>query len=83
MSRATIKLDDRTFIANFDEYGKPLNIKERKVYAPGKPYESLHDSPYWHHSAKLGGPFTRPNRILREARKKLRIPEPKHASNNV
>lgn len=47
-----VKIDDRTFIVTFDGDAVRV-IKERKLYAPGTPYEALFDAPYWHRSAKM------------------------------
>lgn len=63
-----VRLDDRHFIVAFDSDGEPCSIKERKVYAPGTPHSALYNAPYWHKSAKLGGPETRPRRIIEAAK---------------
>lgn len=57
----------RTFTVTLLPDGRPASIKERKVYAPGKPYEAIYHSAYWHKSMKLGGPKTMPRRILEAA----------------
>lgn len=41
-------IDERKFIVKFDDDGKPLQIKERKIYCKGTPYEGLYNAPYWH-----------------------------------
>jgi outer membrane translocation and assembly module TamA len=69
MREVHVTVDERKFIVKLYENGEPHSIKQRKLYAPGKPYEAWYNAPYWHHSAKLGGPNTRPQRILAETRK--------------
>lgn len=67
--RERVKLGKQLFIVSFDDEGNPRSIKQRKTYAPGKPWSALHDAPYWHHSASLGGPKTKPRRIIEQAQK--------------
>ena len=55
------------FLVTLDERGEPRSIKQRKLYAPGQPYEAWYNASYWHHSAKLG---PRPKRIVEAARAK-------------
>jgi hypothetical protein len=74
MQQVTVKMFDRTFLVFFDERGTPLSIKSRKVYAEGRPFEALYNATYWHHSAGIGGPRTRPYRIIAVARQKAHIP---------
>lgn len=74
MQQVTVKMFDRTFVVFFDDRGTPLSIKTRKVYAEGRPFEALHNSPYWHHSAGIGSARTRPYQIIRAARQKAHIP---------
>lgn len=62
-----VKVDGRVFVVNLDAGGKPQSIKERKVYAPGKPWGRVYNASYWHKSHKLGGPDTMPARILAAA----------------
>lgn len=62
-----VRLDGKLFIVSFDDEGQPKAIKQRKVYAPGKPWSSLYNAPYWHHSMNLDGPKTRPRRIIEQA----------------
>lgn len=48
-----VKLDERHFTVVFDDDGKPLRIRERKLYAPGKPWEAWGETSYWsakHHT---------------------------------
>lgn len=42
-----VRLDGKLFIVPFDEDQPKVN-KQRKAYAPGKPWLSLYDAPYWH-----------------------------------
>lgn len=65
--QVTVKDNGQKFIVLFDEHGNALAIKQRKLYAPGRPYEAWYNAPYWHHSAKLG---PRPKRIVEAARAK-------------
>lgn len=37
----------RVFIVTRDEKGNPVRVVERKVYAPGKPWEAFHNQCYW------------------------------------
>jgi len=67
-------VDGRKFIVRFCRSGNPQGIKERVVYAKGRPWEALYDKPYWHHSQKLGGPATLPQRIIAAARINAHIP---------
>ena len=67
-------VEGRYFIVVFDQKGNPQAIRQRGVYAKGRPWEALHDKPYWHHSARLGGPTTMPQRIIAAARIKAHIP---------
>lgn len=52
-----VKLDGRTFFVKFDEAGQPRTIVERKLYAPGAPWESICDVTRW--SLKSNGMPTR------------------------
>ncbi len=70
MREVHVIVDGQKFIVKFFENDEPHSIKQRKLYAPGTPYEAQYNAPYWHHSAKLGGPKTRPRRILAEAYRK-------------
>lgn len=70
ITSAHVVMEGRTFIVTFQD-GEPHNIKQRKVYAPGTPYEALYNAPYWHHSAKLGGVSTMPVRAIAAARAKM------------
>lgn len=47
LSTRYVKIDGRTFAVARDEQGKPVRIRERKVYAPGEPWESLCEKSYW------------------------------------
>jgi hypothetical protein len=60
----TVIIDSRKFKVSFDVDGIPLNIKERKVYAPGRPWESVYDDTIWHHSVTPGGPQATPRQVL-------------------
>lgn len=64
----TVKFKGRKFVVRFDEAGDPHSIKERKLYAPGKPWQCWKNAPYWHHSAPLGGPKTIPRKIIEMAK---------------
>ena len=65
--KTTVKLDGRHFIVKTDGDGKPLNIRERKLHAPGKPQEAFYEITYWHHSRGRFGWNTIVERVLREA----------------
>lgn len=66
----SVEVDGRRFIVTFDGEGNCNNIKQRKIHDPGRPWEAIYHAPYWHHSAKLGGPNTLPRRIIAAAREK-------------
>ena len=72
-TKVTVCLDGRRFIVRFLG-NRPMSIKERKIYAQGKPFEALYDAPYWHHSHKIGSNRTKPARIIKAARIAGRIP---------
>lgn len=69
-----VKLEGRRFVVRFGPEGEPRSIKVLKVASPGRPWEALYASPYWHHSAPLGGPRTIPSRVVKAARMKAHIP---------
>jgi hypothetical protein len=69
-----VEVDGKTYVVRFNLAGGPLSIKERRLHALGLPWECWHESPCWHHSKGLGGPKTRPQRILAAARQKAHIP---------
>lgn len=62
-----VKVDGRIFVVKLSADGVPSSINERKVWMPGTPYARVYNSPYWHHSHKLGKPSTLPARILAAA----------------
>lgn len=45
-----LTIDNRTFIVKFDDAGAVRAIKERKLFAPGRPWAAIHDATYWHRS---------------------------------
>jgi hypothetical protein len=47
-----IDLDGRTFIVKFDPAGAVRAIKERKLLHPGRPWQCIADTTYWHHTHK-------------------------------
>lgn len=65
-----VTVNNRRFLVDFDDEGKPVRIKERKVWHAGHPYlEHIYNAPYW--SAKhqgIGGPKTLVARILEAAK---------------
>lgn len=63
-----VTVDGRKFVVDLDGDGKPLSIKERKLHAPGEPWECWKNASYWHHSMKLGGENTLPRRIIAAAK---------------
>jgi hypothetical protein len=63
-----VKIDGRAFIVTFADNGEPMSIKERKLWMPGTYMERFINSPYWHHSHKVGGASSMPARILAAAR---------------
>ena len=66
----TVNVDGRKFIVTLSPDGAPLLIKERRVHAPGKPWECLCNKSYWHAKHhKIGGPETMVARIVAAAQK--------------
>lgn len=65
-----VTVNNRRFLVDFDADGKPVRIKERKVWHAGHPYlEHIYNAPYWsakHHA--IGGPKTLVARILEAAK---------------
>lgn len=47
MFARSVKIDGRSFTAIYDGLGKPVRIKERKLFFPGKPWECYGDTVYW------------------------------------
>lgn len=64
-----VRLDGKLYIVRFED-GEPRSIKVRKTYEPGRPWQALYDSPYWHHSAPLGAADSTPSRVIAAARLK-------------
>lgn len=61
-------IDGRQFIVTKDEAGSVARIVERKKYAPGLPWESVYNAPYWHAAHhKVGGANTIVARIISAA----------------
>lgn len=63
--------DSDKFKVTFDNEGNPLSVKVRRTHAEGRPWEAIHDSPFWHHSMN---PSKRAQRIIKAAREKGHIP---------
>ena len=68
MNEKHVTVDGRRFVVTFNEAGEPRVIKERKLYAPGTPFEMIGNYPSWHHTHKLGSAKTMPQRIIAAAR---------------
>ena len=64
-----ITLDGRKFTVTLDRDGKPMSIKERRIYANGMHYEAMYNAPVWHHSQAPGSEKTLPSRILGAVKK--------------
>lgn len=47
MSTKHVNIDGRKFVVVRNAKGEALRIRERKLYAPGKPWEAWYDAPYW------------------------------------
>jgi hypothetical protein len=65
-----VDLNGERFIVQFSAAGEPLNIKQRKKWAAGMPWECWHNAPYWHHSHKL---TPKPAAIIAAAREKQHV----------
>jgi hypothetical protein len=68
-----VEVDGKKYVVRFNLTGDPLSIKERRLHAPDLPWECWYEAPCWHHSKGLGGPKTRPQRILAAARQKMQL----------
>ncbi len=64
-----VSIGSRKFLVDFDADGKPVRIKERKVWHAGHPYlEHIYNAPYWHaRHHKKGRGSSIVNQILDEA----------------
>lgn len=69
IARRHIEFEGKKYIVTFDD-GIPKSIKVRKVYSEGKPWEHMADVTYWHWSQGLGGPKTKPRRIIETVMKR-------------
>lgn len=71
MMTVHVKADDRNFIVSILDDGEVRIIKERKLYAPGRPYECWYNAPYWHFTHAKGRHNSRVNRIIEAAQTKM------------
>lgn len=64
----TVIIDGRRFTVKFDEHGEPVIITERKIHAPGEPWECVCNKPYWHaRHHRVGKPGSLVARIIADA----------------
>lgn len=68
MADIWVDLNGERFIVQFSPEGEATNIKQRKKWAAGMPWECWHNASYWHHSHKL---TPKPARIIEAAKEKM------------